>query len=55
MYGRVPSNNTEYICEGILFSKMVLELGDMCVVKNEKHRLFCDLEFKTKVTAQLLG
>jgi hypothetical protein len=34
---------------GILFGKMVLELGDTCVVKNEKNRLFCDLEFKTKV------
>ncbi|KAH7911819.1 hypothetical protein BJ138DRAFT_1179266 [Hygrophoropsis aurantiaca] len=33
---------------GILFGKMVLELGDTCVAKNEKHGLFCDLEFKTK-------
>lgn len=33
---------------GILFGKMVLELGDTCVVKNQKNRLFCDLEFKTK-------
>jgi len=33
---------------GILFGKMVLELGDTCVVKNEKHGLYCDLEFKTK-------
>ncbi|KAF9229827.1 Oxysterol-binding protein [Gyrodon lividus] len=33
---------------GILFGKMVLELGDYCVVKNEKHGLYCDLEFKTK-------
>ncbi|KAH7884003.1 hypothetical protein F5I97DRAFT_1897391 [Phlebopus sp. FC_14] len=33
---------------GILFGKMVLELGDTCVVKNEKQGLFCDLEFKTK-------
>ena len=34
---------------GILFGKMVLELGDTCTVKNERHRLSCDLEFKTKV------
>jgi len=34
---------------GILFGKMVLELGDTCVVKNERHGLVCDLEFKTKV------
>ena len=34
---------------GILFGKMVLELGDTCIAKNEKHNLFCDLEFKTKV------
>ncbi|KAI9567013.1 hypothetical protein HD554DRAFT_2112016 [Boletus coccyginus] len=33
---------------GILFGKMVLELGDTCAVKNERHRLSCDLEFKTK-------
>jgi hypothetical protein len=33
---------------GILFGKMVLELGDTCTVKNERHRLSCDLEFKTK-------
>ncbi|KAG9310320.1 hypothetical protein JVU11DRAFT_9444 [Chiua virens] len=34
---------------GILFGKMVVELGDTCIVKNETHRLSCDLEFKTKV------
>lgn len=33
---------------GILFGKMVLELGDTCIAKNEKHNLSCDLEFKTK-------
>lgn len=33
---------------GILFGKMVLELGDQCQAKNEKHNLYCDLEFKTK-------
>jgi len=33
---------------GILFGKMVLELGDICIAKNEKHNMFCDLEFKTK-------
>ena len=35
---------------GILFGKMVLELGDTCVAKNEKNGLYCDLEFKTKVS-----
>jgi hypothetical protein len=34
---------------GILFGKMVLELGDICTAKNEKTGLSCDLEFKTKV------
>ena len=34
---------------GILFGKMVLELGDTCTVKNKRHGLSCDLEFKTKV------
>ncbi|KAG9223248.1 hypothetical protein CCMSSC00406_0000063 [Pleurotus cornucopiae] len=33
---------------GILFGKMVLELGDTCIAKNEKHGMYCDLEFKTK-------
>lgn len=33
---------------GILFGKMVLELGDTCIAKNEKRNIFCDLEFKTK-------
>ena len=34
---------------GILFGKMILELGDTCMAKNEKNGLYCDLEFKTKV------
>lgn len=34
---------------GILFGKMVQELGDTCIAKNEKNGLYCDLEFKTKV------
>ncbi|KAK4705791.1 hydroxymethylbilane synthase, partial [Phenoliferia sp. Uapishka_3] len=33
---------------GILFGKMVLELGDTSTVKNEATGLFCDIEFKTK-------
>ncbi|KAG6902961.1 hypothetical protein C0995_008534 [Termitomyces sp. Mi166 len=33
---------------GILFGKMVLELGDTCTAKNEKHGMLCDIEFKTK-------
>ncbi|KAF8895025.1 hypothetical protein CPB84DRAFT_1816030 [Gymnopilus junonius] len=33
---------------GILFGKMVLELGDTCIAKNERHGIYCDLEFKTK-------
>ncbi|KAG8759622.1 hypothetical protein FRC11_001697 [Ceratobasidium sp. 423] len=33
---------------GILFGKMVLELGDMCAVKCEKTAMLCDVEFKTK-------
>lgn len=35
---------------GILFGKMVLELGDTCIAKNEHTGYYCDLEFKTKVT-----
>jgi hypothetical protein len=37
MYGR-----------GILFGKMVLELGDSCTVRNDAHDFNADLEFKTK-------
>lgn len=33
---------------GILFGKMVLELGDTCVAQNERNGIACDLEFKTK-------
>ncbi|EJD04489.1 oxysterol-binding protein family [Fomitiporia mediterranea MF3/22] len=33
---------------GILFGKMVFELGDTCVAKNEKTGMSCDLDFKTK-------
>lgn len=50
----VPSDG-EYVitmpnmyARGILFGKMVLELGDTCTAKNEKNGVFCDLEFKTK-------
>lgn len=34
---------------GILFGKMVMELGDDSLVKCESQNLTCDLEFKTKV------
>lgn len=34
---------------GILFGRMVLELGDMCAVKCEQTNMVCDVEFKTKV------
>ena len=40
---------------GILFGKMVLELGDTCTAKNEKNGLTCDLEFKTKVFIPLIS
>lgn len=40
---------------GILFGKMVLELGDTCIAKNEKHGMYCDLDFKTKVSSHLYG
>ncbi|GAA6031609.1 hypothetical protein JCM8097_006547 [Rhodosporidiobolus ruineniae] len=33
---------------GILFGKMVLELGDTSTVKNETTGMHCDVEFKTK-------
>jgi hypothetical protein len=36
---------------GILFGKMVLELGDTCTARNEKLGMQADIEFKTKVRA----
>ncbi|KAF7310411.1 hypothetical protein HMN09_00583100 [Mycena chlorophos] len=33
---------------GILFGKMVLELGEHCTAKNEKNGMVADIEFKTK-------
>ena len=35
---------------GILFGKMVIELGDTCTAKCEKLGMTADIEFKTKVT-----
>lgn len=34
---------------GILFGKMVIELGDACTAKCEKSAMTADIEFKTKV------
>lgn len=33
---------------GILFGKMVIELGDACTARNDAHDLNADIEFKTK-------
>jgi hypothetical protein len=33
---------------GILFGKMVIELGDTCTVRNVAQNFHADLEFKTK-------
>lgn len=33
---------------GILFGKMVIELGDTCTARNDAHDLNADIEFKTK-------
>lgn len=34
---------------GILFGKMLLELGDLSTIKNETTGYKCDVDFKTKV------
>lgn len=34
---------------GILFGKMVIELGDACTAKCEKSGMTADIEFRTKV------
>lgn len=33
---------------GILWGKMVLELGDSCTARNERNGFYADLQFKTK-------
>lgn len=38
---------------GILWGKMVLELGDSCTARNERNGLFADIQFKTKVPSHL--
>lgn len=50
-----PTYHTAYVismpnmyARGILFGKMVIELGDSCTAKNEKQGIIADLEFKTK-------
>lgn len=40
---------------GILFGKMVLELGDSSIVRNETLGLSCEVEFKTKVRLSALS
>ena len=34
---------------GILFGKMVIELGDTCTAKCDELKMTADIEFKTKV------
>ncbi|CAG8673523.1 11979_t:CDS:2 [Funneliformis mosseae] len=40
---------------GILFGRMVLELGDNSTVKCEKNDLVCELEFRTKIKRESTG
>ena len=35
--------------------QMILELGDTSTVKNEANNLSCEIEFKTKVRAAVVG
>lgn len=48
---------TEYVismpnmyARGILWGKMVLELGDSCTARNDNNGFFADMQFKTKVS-----
>ena len=40
---------------GILFGKMVLELGDSSIVRNHETGMTCDVEFKTKVSSRFFS
>lgn len=37
---------------GILFGKMVLELGDVSTIKNDHTDFHSDVDFKTKVSSE---
>jgi hypothetical protein len=37
---------------GILFGKMILELGDVSSIRNEELDYHCDVDFRTKVSLQ---
>ena len=36
---------------GILWGKMILELGDMCTARNDRNGYTAEIQFKTKVRA----
>lgn len=38
---------------GILFGKMLLELGDLSVIRNDTTGYNCDVDFKTKVGGEV--
>jgi hypothetical protein len=40
---------------GILFGKMVLELGDVSSIRNTQTDHSCDVEFRTKVSSLYMG
>lgn len=51
---------TEYVismpnmyARGILWGKMVLELGDSCTAKNDRTAFYADIQFKTKVAVSV--
>ena len=53
---RIASLLIEYVismpnmyARGILWGKMVLELGDSCTARNENNGFFSEMQFKTKV------
>ena len=38
---------------GILFGKMILELGDVSSIRNEELDYHCDVDFRTKVSTHI--
>ena len=60
--GRGLASLLEYVismpnmyARGILWGKMVLELGDSCTAKNERNGFLADITFKTKVRSNSLS
>jgi hypothetical protein len=49
---RVNKQMPNTYARGILFGKMILELGDVSSIRNDELDYHCDVDFRTKVSLQ---